>query len=40
MEVKYLPFFTSQVYADTKVGDELIESLLFDPQIKQLFHLN
>ncbi|MGF7037590.1 RNA polymerase sigma factor [Mucilaginibacter lappiensis] len=40
MEGKYLHFFTSQVYADTKAGDQLIESLLFDPQIKQLFHLN
>jgi len=40
MEGKYLQFFTSQVYADTKVGDQLIESLLFDPQIKRLFHLN
>ena len=40
MEGKYLQFFTSQVYADTNVGDRLIESLLFDPQIKKLFHLN
>jgi hypothetical protein len=40
MEGKYLQFFTSQVYADTSVGDKLIESLLFDPQIKKLFHLN
>ena len=40
MEDKYLQFFTSQVYTDTKAGDQLIESLLFDPQIKQLFHLN
>lgn len=40
IEGKYLQFFTSQVYTDTKAGDQLIESLLFDPQIKQLFHLN
>ncbi|MEN0052533.1 MAG: RNA polymerase sigma factor [Mucilaginibacter sp.] len=40
MEGKYLQFFTSQVYADTNVGDTLIDSLLFDPQIKRLFHLN
>jgi RNA polymerase sigma factor (sigma-70 family) len=40
MEGKYLQFFTGQVYADTNIGDKLIESLLFDPQIKKLFHLN
>ncbi|MDN3546965.1 RNA polymerase sigma factor [Mucilaginibacter aquaedulcis] len=40
MEGKYLRFFTSQVYTNTNVGDKLIETLLFDPQIKKLFHLN
>jgi hypothetical protein len=40
MEGKYLQFFTRQVYADTSVADKLVESLLFDPQIKKLFHLN
>lgn len=40
MAGKYLHFFTNQVYADTNVGDHLIKTLLLDPQIKQLFHLN
>ncbi|MBO9729387.1 MAG: RNA polymerase sigma factor [Chitinophaga sp.] len=40
MEYRYLHFFTSQAYADTKVGDQLTEALLLDPKIKQLFHLN
>ena len=40
MEHKYMQFFTSQVYEDTRVGDKLIETLLFDPDIKKLFHLN
>lgn len=37
---KYLHFFTSQAYAETNIGDQLIKTLLLDPQIKQLFHLN
>lgn len=40
MDGKYLQFFTSRIYEDTQVGDRLIESLLFDPEIKRLFHLN
>ncbi|WPU96381.1 RNA polymerase sigma factor [Mucilaginibacter sabulilitoris] len=40
MEHKYMQFFTDQVYEDTRVGDKLIETLLFDPDIKKLFHLN
>lgn len=40
MEHKYMQFFTNQVYEDTRVGDKLIETLLFDPDIKKLFHLN
>ena len=40
IEGKYMHFFRSRVYEDTQVCDSLIESLLFDPEIKQLFHLN
>lgn len=40
MEGRYLRFFTSQNYEDTDVAGELIKTLLFDPEIKRLFHLN
>jgi RNA polymerase sigma factor (sigma-70 family) len=40
MEGKYLYLFTEQPYEDTVVGDKLINSLLVDPDIKKLFHLN
>lgn len=40
MEGHYRYYFTNQEYADTHVGEKLNESLLLDPQIKQLFHLN
>ncbi len=40
MEGKYLYLFTEQPYEDTAIGEQLINSLLIDPDIKKLFHLN
>ena len=40
MDGRYMQFFTGRTYEVTKIGDKLIESLLFDPEIKRLFHLN
>ena len=40
IEEKYLALFTGQPYEETTVGNRLIDMLLVDPLIKQLFHLN
>lgn len=40
MEEKYIALFTGQPYEETNVGNRLIDMLLIDPLIKQLFHLN
>jgi len=40
MEGKYMQFFTSRIYEETNIGEKLIESVIFDPEIKRLFHLN
>jgi RNA polymerase sigma factor (sigma-70 family) len=40
IEGKYLQFFRDQPYENCLVGNEVIQSLLLDPHIVQLFHLN
>ena len=40
MEHKYVNLFTSQPYEKIDIDKDLAASLLNDPQIRSLFHLN
>jgi hypothetical protein len=40
IEGKYLRLFTQLPYENTETGEQLIENLLVDPDIKKVFNLN
>jgi hypothetical protein len=40
MEGKYFSLFRSMPYEDYDEADKLVEALVFDADVKRLFHLN